>query len=82
MLKNTDKLLNLLSEVFEVDTSDINDQTSPQNMKTWDSFNTLKMIMMIENEFSIKLPLEDVVVIKSVKDIKNLLLKKGVALNK
>ena len=81
MLENSEKLLTLISEVLEVNKSEINDNTSPNNIKNWDSFNTLKMIIAIENEFNIKLPLEEVVVIKTVKDIKTLLLEKGVSLN-
>ncbi len=80
MLENSEKLLILISKVLEVSKSEINDNTSPQNIRNWDSFNTLKMIIAIENEFNIKLPLEEVVVIKTVKDIKALLLAKGVSL--
>lgn len=81
MLENSEKLLTLLSGVFKVDARVINDETSPENIDTWDSFNTLKMIMEIENEFKITLPLEDVVKIKSVKDIKTLLVTNGVAID-
>ena len=81
MLGNAEKLLTLLSGVFKVDARVINDESSPENIDTWDSFNTLKMIMEIENEFKITLPLEDVVKIKSVKDIKTLLVTNGVAID-
>ena len=81
MLENSEKLLTLLSGVFKVDARVINDETSPENIDTWDSFNTLKMITLIENEFKITLPLEDVVKIKSVKDIKTLLVANGVAID-
>ena len=81
MLENSEKLLTLLSGVFKVDARVINDETSPENIDTWDSFNTLKMITVIEKEFKITLPLEDVVKIKSVKDIKTLLVTNGVAID-
>ncbi len=81
MLENSEKLLTLLSGVFKVDARIINDETSPENIDTWDSFNTLKMITEIENEFKITLQLEDVVKIKSVKDIKTLLVTNGVAID-
>ena len=81
MLENSEKLLTLLSGVFKVDARVINDESSPENIDTWDSFNTLKMITVIENEFKITLPLEDVVKIKSVKDIKTLLVTNGVAID-
>ena len=50
MLENSEKLLTLLSGVFKVDARVINDESSPENIDTWDSFNTLKMIMEIEND--------------------------------
>lgn len=81
MRDNSEKLLTLISEVLKVDKNEINGDTSPHNTKNWDSFNTLTMIIAIENEFNIKLPLEEVVAIKSVKDIKTLLVAKGVPLN-
>jgi len=79
MSKNTQNLLSLLSKIFEVEVEAINDDTSPENTSKWDSFNTLRMIMELENVFEIKLPLEEVVTIKSVKDIKKLLSDKGIA---
>ena len=39
------------------------------------------MIIAIENEFNIKLSLEEVIVIKTVKDNKTLLVVKGMSLN-
>ena len=81
MHTNSDKLLVLLSEIFQVNKSEINNNTSPQNTKTWDSFNTLKMVLELEKEFKITMPLEDVIEIRSVKDIKNLLISKGIDLD-
>ena len=81
MHTNLDKLLVLLSEIFHVNKSEINNNTSPQNTKTWDSFNTLKMVLELEKEFKITMPLEDVIEIRSVKDIKNLLISKGIDLD-
>ena len=81
MHTNLDKLLVLLSDIFQVNKSEINNNTSPQNTKTWDSFNTLKMVLELEKEFKITMPLEDVIEIKSVKDVKNLLISKGIDLD-
>jgi acyl carrier protein len=67
------KLTSLLARVFEVDESQINDNTSPENTEKWDSFNTLSLVMELEKEFSIQLKFEEIVAIKSVKDIKSTL---------
>lgn len=67
------KLTSLLARVFEVDESQINDNTSPENTEKWDSFNTLSLVMELEKEFNIQLKFEEIVAIKSVKDIKSTL---------
>jgi acyl carrier protein len=67
------KLNSLLARVFEVDESQINDNTSPENTEKWDSFNTLSLVMELEKEFNIQLKFEEIVAIKSVKDIKSTL---------
>ena len=45
MLENSEKLLILISKVLEVNKSEINDNTPPKNIRNWDSFNTLKIIL-------------------------------------
>jgi len=67
------KLNSLLARVFEVEDSQINDNTSPENTEKWDSFNTLSLVMELEKEFNIQLKFEEIVAIKSVKDIKSTL---------
>jgi acyl carrier protein len=67
------KLNSLLARVFEVDESQINDNTSPENTEKWNSFNTLSLVMELEKEFNIQLKFEEIVAIKSVKDIKSTL---------
>jgi len=77
-VNNTEKLMSLLSRVLKTDEDIITDDTTPDDLETWDSFNTLAMIMEIEKEFEVALPLEEVINIKSVKDIKILLKTKGI----
>lgn len=77
-MNNTEKLMSLLSRVLKTDEDIITDDTTPDDLETWDSFNTLAMIMEIEKEFEVALPLEEVINIKSVKDIKILLKTKGI----
>ena len=81
MLENNERLNVLLSQVFGINKNSINNETSPNNVDSWDSFRTLKMISKLEDEFRIKLDLKEVILIKNVKDIKTLLAIKGVEID-
>ena len=72
------KLKSILSKILEIQEQEINDNTSPQNVASWDSYNSLLIISEIEEEFKVKFSLEEVLKIKGVKDIKALLNKKGI----
>ena len=81
MLENNERFNVLLSKVFGINKNSINNETSPNNVDSWDSFRTLKMISKLEDEFRIKLDLKEVILIKNVKDIKTLLAIKGVEID-
>lgn len=49
------KLKQILSKVFQIDENQINDETSPDNTETWDSFNGLMLVSEVEEGFNIKL---------------------------
>jgi acyl carrier protein len=81
-MDNLEKLNLLLSSILKIDMIYISDSTSPENTETWDSFNTLSMAIALEKEFNINLPLEEIIMIKTVKDIKQLLADKGVVIER
>lgn len=43
-----------MSDVFLVDISEINNNTSPEDLPQWDSIGHLNLISSLEEEFSIK----------------------------
>ena len=51
----------------------LNEQSGPKNIKNWDSFNGLVLIDEIENEFNIKFSLEEIIDLKTIKDIEKIL---------
>ena len=55
----TEKLFQIISKVFNVDSSKINDETGPENLDEWDSFNFYVLLDEIENEFNIKFDLDE-----------------------
>ena len=71
-------LKEVFARVLEVNKNDINDNSSPENMNSWDSFNGPMLISELENNFNVKFTMEEVISIKSFKDIKDFLLKHDV----
>ena len=74
----SEKLYQIISKVFNVDTSKINDETTSENLEEWDSFNFYVLLDEIENEFNIKFDLDETLEIKKIGDIKKIFLKHGV----
>jgi len=74
----SEKLHRIVSKVFNVDNSKIDDETSPENLEEWDSFNFYVLLDEIENEFNIKFDLDETLEIKKVGDFKKIFQKHGV----
>ncbi|MBL76729.1 MAG: acyl carrier protein [Chloroflexi bacterium] len=73
----SEKLYQIVSKVFGVDVSKINDDTNPENLEQWDSFNFYVLLDEIENEFNIKFDLDETLEVKKIGDFKKLLQKQG-----
>lgn len=71
-------LKKILSKVLGINEIDINDNSSPDNIESWDSFNGLMLVSELENEFKISFTIDEVVNVKKVGDIKKALIKHGV----
>ena len=71
------KLYDIVSKVFNVNLDRINDDSSPENLEEWDSFNFYVLLDEIENEFDIKFDLDETLDIKKIGDFKKLLKKNG-----
>jgi len=73
----SEKLYQIVSEVFNVELNKINDDTSPENLEEWDSFNFYVLLDQIENKFNIKFDLDETLEIKKIGDFKKLFEKYG-----
>ena len=73
-----EKLYQIISRVFNVDNSKINDETSPENLEEWDSFNFYVLLDEIENEFNVKFDLDETLEIKKIGDFKKIFQKHGI----
>jgi len=75
------KLYEVISRVLSVPVSQINDQSGPESIERWDSFNGLVLADALESEFNIKFELDEVVDVHTVADIKKHLRNHGVVLD-
>ena len=60
----------ILSKVFSIPESEINDKSGPENIESWDSFNGLVLVDELENHFKIKFSISEITDVKTVADIK------------
>ena len=74
----SEKLYQIIANVFNVEPSRINDETSSENLEEWDSFNFYVLLDEIENGFDMKFDLDETLEIKKIGDIKKIFEKHGV----
>ncbi|MBP5391388.1 MAG: acyl carrier protein [Bacteroidales bacterium] len=65
-----ERLKDVMSAVFEVEPSEINEESSQDNISGWDSVKSLALIVSLEEEFGVSIPLEEVVNMTNFKYIK------------
>ena len=75
------KLYDIISKVFSIQISEINDESSTETIESWDSFNGLILVDELESNFNIKFSVSEIIDVKNVKDIKRHLKNHGVDLN-
>lgn len=73
MSSNEDRLKQVMSDVFKIETSDINDETSVDTVETWDSLRHLNLVLAIEQEFDISFTEEQTIEILNYPLIKMIL---------
>ena len=77
----TNKLYSMIAKIMDVPESDINDQSGPETIANWTSFNSYVLLYQLETEFNVKFTLEEILEIKNVGDFKKLLVNHGCELN-
>ena len=75
------KLFNIISRVMEIESSGLTDESRPEDIENWDSYNGLLLVDEIESEFNVKFTIEEIFDINSIADIKKHLTNHGVILN-
>jgi len=74
----SEKLYNIISKVFSVPITEINDESGPETIESWDSFNGLILVDDIESNFNVKFTVSEITDVKNISDIKRHLKNHGV----
>ena len=75
------KLFNIISRVMEIESSELTDESKPEDIENWDSYNGLLLVDKLESEFNVEFTVEEVFDVHSIADIKKHLVNHGVTLN-
>ena len=75
------RLYTLIGRVMGIDTLEINDNSSPETIPSWDSFNSYVLLDELESEFKTQFTINEVIETKNVADIKRHLKNHGIVLN-
>mgnify|MGYP001973551711 CR=1 FL=1 len=55
---------------MDIPESEINDQSGPENIESWHSFNGLVLVDELENYFNVKFTISEITDVNNVADIK------------
>ena len=75
------KLYSIIAKIMDVPESDINDQSGPETIANWTSFNSYVLLDQIQSEFNMKFTIDEAMDIQTVADIKRYLNNYGINLN-
>lgn len=62
---NSEKVLALMAETFNVERELINEETSQKNLSAWDSLRHLNLIVALEDEFEVSFEPEQIAIMTS-----------------
>ena len=61
-----DPLVRIFAEVLEVDPAELNDNSSPDNVKQWDSVAAMKLVAAIEENFNVRLSTREIMQMSTI----------------
>jgi acyl carrier protein len=66
----TSEVYEIIARVFSIPVSQVTDESGPENVESWDSFNGLVLVDELESHFNIKFTISEITDVKNVFDIK------------
>ena len=62
----SDALIQLFAEVLHVDPSKLNDESSPENVKQWDSLAAMELVAAIEEKINVQLSTKEIMKMSTI----------------
>ena len=75
-----DKVNAILMKVFDICEEEVLLDIPREKIAKWDSLTHMDLVITIENEFSVRLEIDDIIAMTSLNAIRNVLIKNGVQL--
>jgi acyl carrier protein len=75
------KLYGIIAKVMDISIDEITDNSSPETIPSWDSFNSYILLDELESEFKTEFTLDEITETKNVSDIKKNLKIHGIILD-
>jgi len=77
----SEKLYGIIAKVMDISINEINDNSSPETIPSWDSFNSYILLDELETEFKTEFTIDEITETKNVSDIKKNLKIHGIILD-
>ena len=77
----SEKLYGIIAKVMDIPINEITDNSSPETIPSWDSFNSYILLDELESEFKTEFTIDEVTETKNVSDIKKHLNAHGINLD-
>ena len=72
-----ERLNNVFREILDDDTIELHDDTVADDVDGWDSFEHINLVVGVEEEFNMKIPMGKVVTMKNVGEMVDIILELG-----
>lgn len=69
------RLAEIFRDVFEDKELDIEEKNTASDIEEWDSLNHINLVVAIESEFKIKMKMKDILDLKNIGDMVNVIMK-------
>ena len=77
----SEKLYGIIAKVMDISINEINDDSSPETIPSWDSFNSYILLDELESQFETEFTIDEVTETNNVSDIKKHLKIHGINLD-
>ena len=71
--ENVSRLTAVFRDLFNDDSIVLSEQTTAADIPSWDSFNHINLVMMVETEFGIRLKTSEITHLKNVGELMDLI---------